>query len=56
MIVTLKGIHEVGCIHMDLKLENVLCQNDEQGGLNYYICDFGSSINCPTNVSAMSKV
>lgn len=40
-IATLKKIHGLGCLHLDLKLENILIKNNAERR-EYFICDFGS--------------
>jgi serine/threonine protein kinase len=36
-------LHSVNVAHRDLKLENVLCEIDENGNMNIFVADFGLS-------------
>lgn len=54
MLNTLKKVHELGCLHLDLKLENILVKNEEARRL-YSICDFGSCIEGEIKVETLDR-
>ena len=55
VVKTLQIIHEAGCLHLDLKIENILCSNGHSGKRSYFICDFGSCIGGEIKVEGMER-
>lgn len=49
-----EGLHDCGGMHLDLKVENILCRKTDHK-LEVALCDFGSCKEFPIPIKSMPK-